>query len=143
MIGKAEWFQRRKYGGWGISPKTWQGWVYVALILIPFIVFQAMPFWSTQTRLIVTGIWIAFLMVDVTHIMLTLNRDEREYKIEAIAERNAGWFMALVLVVGIVYQVINSALNQTIAVNWFMVVALFGGAIVKTVSNILLEKKQL
>jgi hypothetical protein len=143
MIGKAEWFQRRKYGGWGISPKTWQGWVYIGLILIPFIFFQAMSFWSTQTRLIVTGIWIAFLIVDVTHIMLTLNRDEGEYKIEAIAERNAGWFMALVLVIGIVYQIINSALNQTIEVNWFMVVALFGGAIVKTISNISLERKQM
>jgi len=26
MIGNPEWFQRRKYGGWGIFPKTWQGW---------------------------------------------------------------------------------------------------------------------
>ena len=143
MIGKSDWFKRRKYGGWGISPKTWQGWVYVFMVLVPFIVFQAMPFWQDTTRLFVTGFWIAFLLVDVTHIMVTLDRDEREHKIEAIAERNSSWFMVTVLAIGVVYQIISSALAQTIAVNWFMVVALFGGAIVKTVSNVVLEKKAL
>lgn len=143
MIGKAEWFQRRKYGGWGISPKTWQGWVYVAAVILPFALFQALPYWDNATRLSVTGIWIAFLLVDVTHIMVTLKRDEREYKIEAIAERNASWFMAIVLVAGIVYQIIISALQQSFDVNWFMVAALFGGAIIKTVSNITLEKRAL
>ena len=141
MIGKAEWFKRRKYGGWGVSPKTWQGWVYVVAVLLPFIVFQALPFWNTTTRIAVTVFWLVFLMVDVNHIMMTLRRDEREHKIEAIAERNAAWFMAMVLVIGVVYQIISSALAQDLQVNWFMVVALFGGAIVKTISNIKLERK--
>jgi FtsH-binding integral membrane protein len=143
MIGKPEWFQRRKYGGWGISPRTWQGWVYAALILVPFIIFQSLPYWSNETRLLVTGLWIAFLLVDVTHIMVTLRRDEREHKIESIAERNAAWFMVTVLVIGIVYQIISSALRDSLEVNWFMVVALFGGAIIKTISNVVLEKKKL
>lgn len=141
MIGKAEWFQRRKYGGWGISPRTWQGWVYVGAVLIPFIVFQALPFWETGTRLMVTLFWLAFLMIDVNHIMFTLNRDEWEHKIGAISERNAAWFMALVLVIGVVYQIISSALQQDLQVNWFMVTALFGGAIVKSISNMYLEKR--
>jgi len=54
MIGKPEWFKRRKYGGWGIFPKTWQGWVYIAAIIIPFMVFNALPFWSEKTKMIVT-----------------------------------------------------------------------------------------
>lgn len=141
MIGKADWFQRRKYGGWGISPKTWQGWVYVLSILAPFVAFQAMPIWQESTRIIVTIGWLAFLMIDVNHIMFTLNRDEREHKIEAVSERNAAWFMALVLVAGIVYQIISSALNNSLQVNMFMVTALFGGAIVKTISNMYLEKR--
>jgi hypothetical protein len=141
MIGKAKWFKRRKYGGWGISPKTWQGWVYVIVVILPFIVFQALPLWGDEIRIIITILWISFLMVDVTHIMFTLNRDEREYKIEAISERNAAWFMVLVLVAGIVYQAITSALNQSVEINWFMVVALFGGAIVKTISNIVMDKR--
>ena len=34
MIGKSEWFNLRKYGGWGINPKTWQGYIYALLITI-------------------------------------------------------------------------------------------------------------
>lgn len=29
MFAKTEWFQKRKYGGWGLTPRTWQGWAYV------------------------------------------------------------------------------------------------------------------
>ena len=143
MIGRPDWFQRRKYGGWGISPKTWQGWVYTAAIIIPFMVFQALPFWTQQTRMVVTVLWIAFLLVDVGHIMIMLRRDEREEKIEAFAERNASWFMAIVLTIGIVYQIITSALAERFVVNWFMVIALFGGGLVKTASNLVLERKSI
>jgi hypothetical protein len=141
MLGKPEWFERRKYGGWGLQPKTWQGWVYLACILIPFVVFQAMPYWDMKLRIIVTICWVVFLLIDVTHIMICLRRDERESKIEAFAERNAAWFMMLVLVVGVLYQAITSALNQQLTVDWFLVTALLGGALVKTISNIYLERK--
>jgi len=143
MIAKTDWFQRRKYGGWGISPKTWQGWAYVAAILLPFIIFQALPYWTTETRLAITAMWVAFLLIDVTPVMINLKKDEREHKIEALAERNAAWFMSVALTIGIVYQAITSALNQQINVDWFMVAALFGGAIVKSISNIRLERKAL
>ena len=143
MIGKAEWFQRRKYGGWGISPKTWQGWIYVALVIIPFIVFQSLPIWNDETRLYVTLVWAGFLLFDVTHIMITLSRDERENRIEALAERNSAWFMVIVLVFGLLYDIIYGALHQDMQVNWFIIVALFGGALVKTVSNLVLEKSSL
>ena len=143
MIGKPEWFTRRKYGGWGLYPRTWQGWLYMAVIIIPFVIFQSLPYWGNNTRFIVTGIWLAFLLLDTTHLMITLKRDEREYKIEAIAERNAAWTMVLVIVAGILYQVISSALNQQLAVDWFLVAALFGGLIAKSVSNIVLERRPL
>ncbi|MFW6273226.1 MAG: DUF3796 domain-containing protein [bacterium] len=141
MIAKASWFKRRKFGGWGVSPKTWQGWIYIAIMLIPFIIFQALPYWSTQTRLYVTLGWVVFLMLDIIPIMVTLRRDEREYKNEAVAERNAAWFMVMVLVIGLLYEIISSALRQDLQVNWFLAVALFGGALVKTISNIYLDKK--
>ncbi len=143
LIGKADWFQRRKYGGWGISPKTWQGWVYTAILIIPFMIFQALPFWSTSTRLFVTGGWVLFLLFDVTHIMITLKRDEREEKIEAFAERNASWFMAIVLVFGVLYQTYTSAMKQSFSIDLFLVAALLGGALVKTLSNLYLEKGDL
>lgn len=141
MIAKASWFKRRKYGGWGVSPKTWQGWVYIAVMIIPFMIFQALPYWGTQTRLYVTIGWVVFLMLDIIPTMVTVRRDEREYKNEAVAERNAAWFMVMVLVIGLLYEIISSALRQDLQVNWFLVAALFGGALIKTISNIYLDKK--
>ena len=143
MIGKPEWFQRRKYGGWGFHPRTWQGWVYLALIIIPFAIFHSLQFWDNQTRIFVTVFWVVFLLLDATHIMVGLKRDERESKIEALSERNAAWVMVLILAVGLLYQMISSALQQQIRVDWFLVAALFGGMIVKTISNITLERRAL
>jgi hypothetical protein len=143
MLGKAEWFERRKYGGWGIRPKTWQGGVYLAVVLIPFIIFQSLPYWTTQTRIYVTLGWLAFLLFDVTHIMATLKRDEREFKIEAMSERNAAWVMMSVAVLGVLYQIITSALQQNVVVDWFLVVVLFGGLIAKSISNFVLERRSL
>ncbi len=141
MIAKKSWFKRRKYGGWGVSPKSWQGWLYIALVILPFIIFQILPYWSTEIRVYVTLGWVVFLMLDILPIMITLRRDEREFKNEAVAERNAAWFMVMVLVIGLIYEILSSALNQDFQINWFLVVALFGGALIKTISNIYLDKK--
>jgi hypothetical protein len=143
MIGKPEWFKRRKYGGWGISPQTWQGVVYIILILAPFVIFQALPFWDIKTRIYITAGWIAFLLLDVGHIMIYLKRDERESKIESLSERNAAWIMMIIIVLGILYQIVSSALQKNIEVDWFLVAALFLGLIVKTLSNIIYERRAL
>ena len=115
----------------------------MAGILIPFAVFQMLPYWDMKTRLTVIVGWVVFLLLDVTHIMTTLKRDEREFKIEAISERNAAWFIMLILAIGVLYEVITSVLNQSFQVNLFLVTALLGGAIVKTISNVILERKAL
>ena len=80
MIGRPEWFQRRKFGGWGFHPKTWQGWVYLAFIILPLIIINSIPDLNNETRILVVVIWVAFLLIDVTHIMICLKRDEREHK---------------------------------------------------------------
>lgn len=141
MIGRPEWFQRRKYGGWGITPKTWQGWIYIAIIFIPFAVFQMIPFWDAQLRIYVTIGWLAFLIIDASHIMINLRKDEMETKIEAISERNASWIMVLVLAIGILYQLISGSLQQKVSIDPFLIIALFSGMIMKSVSDIYLEKK--
>lgn len=141
MIARPEWFTRRKYGGWGVTPKTWQAWVYMAVTLVVLILIVALPFWDDQQRMIVTGAWVAFLMLDIIPVMVKLNRDEREYKNEAVAERNAAWFMSTVLVIGVLVELMISALNKEILVDWFLVIALIGGLIVKSVSNYMLDKK--
>jgi amino acid transporter len=140
MIGKSKWFKRRKYGGWGITPKTKEGWIYLLFIIFPFIVFHMLPFWSNITRIVVTSIWLFILFVDVTDIMINLKRDEREKLHEAIAERNALWVIVLILVVGLLYYIIDSGLKQQTHIPPFIVTALVIGALVKTISNIYLDK---
>ena len=143
MIARKEWFQRRKYGGWGVNPKTWQGWVYIAAILLLLAVFQALPFWSTQTRIIITIAWAVLLFIDIVPVMINLNRDEREHKIEALSERNAAWVMSLILVIGVFYELLTSSLNQEPSVNVFLVAALLGGVLTKSLSNYKLGRKEL
>jgi hypothetical protein len=92
-------------------------------------------------RFYITIGFVGFILIDILPLMFTVNRDEREHKIEAVSERNAAWFMAMVLTGGLVYDLIIGALNQQINVNWFIVIALFGGSIVKTITNIVLERK--
>jgi TctA family transporter len=141
VIGKPEWFARRKYGGWGLRPKTWQGWAYIAVFMIPFIIFNAIPIWRTKTRLIFVIVWISLLIIDVFDIMRKLKQDEREKIHEAIAERNALWAMLIVAIGGILYDIVRSALEQKIYVHPFLIGILIVGAIVKAISNIYLDKK--
>lgn len=143
MLAKREWFGRRKYGGWGLRPRTWQGWVYVGVVLAPFAVFQMLPFWSDGTRLVVTVGWLVFLMVDVTRLMVGVAEDERERKIEALAERNAAWVMMLTLVVGLLYQLIGGALAGTVKVDGWLMAALAGGVVAKSASNYWLGRRSL
>lgn len=143
MIGKAAWFQRRKYGGWGLSPKTWQGWVYAFLIAVPIAFFQALPYWTDEVRLAATFVWVIVIGLDVIHIMSTLNNDEREYKIEAISERNSAWVMVAAILVGIAYQSYNSVSGKGAEIDPFLFIALGAGVVAKAISNIYYSRKSL
>lgn len=141
MIGKPEWFTRRKYGGWGLQPRTWQGWVYILVFAIPIILINSLPSIAVKTRIIAIAIWAAILILDVFHIMTTLKQDEREKIHEALAERNALWGIIVVITAGVLYESISSALNQTFQVNPFLIAALVVGLIIKSISNIYLDRK--
>ncbi len=140
MIGKPEWFKRRKYGGWGLYPKCWQGWVYIFVFLAPFVIFNAISVWSTETRLIVTIVWILIIGIDVFDIMRKLNQDEREKSHEAIAERNALWGILIVIIAGILYDIVTNALQEKVYINPFLIAALVVGLVIKAISNIYLDK---
>jgi len=142
MIGKPEWFQRRKFGGWGITPKTWQGWLYIAIFLLPIIAFQTIYQGAEEIKFGVTIVWVGLLLIDALDIMRKLNKDEREERHEAIAERNAAWFMVVILTIGMGYDIITHALVQEFYINPFIAIALFGAVVVKGISNYWLEKKE-
>ena len=143
MFGKQEWFKRRKYGGWGLYPATWQGWVYVGIFMVPLMVFHALPYWTDHVRIAVTTVWLGVLFLDTLHIMTTLKRDEREYKIEAMAERNASWVMVFVVMIGVLYQVFTSAVREKPEIDPFLIAVLIGGLLAKSISNIIYELKKL
>ncbi|MDD2758135.1 MAG: hypothetical protein PHD72_02025 [Patescibacteria group bacterium] len=143
MIGKTAWFQRRKYGGWGIFPKTWQGWVYIVAAIIPLAIFQYIPFLTAEVRFAATTVWVVVLLLDVFHIMVNLNRDEREYKIEAISERNSAWAMVLMVGIGVAYQSFNSIGAEVPNVDPFLIAVLAVGVLAKAISNIYYSRKSL
>jgi uncharacterized membrane protein YiaA len=140
MIAKTHWFQKRKYGGWGLIPKSWQGWAYIALVMAALLVFQSLPWWNNLTRLVATGIWILFLVLDALPVMIALKKDELETRLEAIAERNASWTMVMIITLGLVYQVITSSLQQKVEFDPFLASALLGGAFIKGLSYYRLER---
>jgi hypothetical protein len=128
MIGRSEWFGRRKYGGWGLSPKSWQGWAYIAAIAL-------IAFGLQNIDLTITYIFLAIMCLDLLHIMATLKKDEMEVRIEALAERNASWAMISIIAIGVAFQ------SAQAKVDWFLIAALAVGVIAKAITNFWLEKK--
>lgn len=142
MIAKKEWFGRRKYTGWGVTPKTWQGWLYIVVAVGILALVQSLVTADEQTKAIITLVWTVLLLVDILPLMFSVKKDEREVQVEAISERNAAWFMVMILTIGVLYDGINAALTKNIAeVNWFVIGALLGGALVKSISNYMLERE--
>jgi len=141
MIGKKEWFKRRKYGGWGIFPKTWQGWIYIAVIIALFVIIQMLPFVDEKNNMIATIVLAILVIADTFEIMIHIPMDERERDHEAKSERNALWTMLAILIAGILYQAISSTINKTVEVDPVIITALLGAVIVKAITNIYLERK--
>lgn len=104
MIGKPEWFTYRIFG-WGIAPKRWQGFVYLAVfaLLIGFITAIAM---NNAIKISLYIILLGILLFDIIHIMTKLDsvHDERERMHQLIIERNCS-FAAIVALFGVaLYQ---------------------------------------
>jgi len=100
MIGKPQWFKYRIFG-WGIAPKTWQGWVYVAVAAVVIASSLSMTM-TTALHPWIFGIVLGVLILDVMHIMTQLPKvtDERENYHQLIIERNCS-FAAIIALVGV------------------------------------------
>lgn len=123
MFVPSSWFSIRKYGGWGLTPNCPQGWLYIIIAIVPLFLIKNTTFIT---------VWSLVIFVDFITIFFKLKKDERETLHEAISDRNALWFMILVLVVG-------SLIQQTI--DPIILAALLGGAFVKTITGIYLRDK--
>lgn len=140
MIAKPEWFTRRKYLGWGLMPVTWQGWVYIAVVVLPLVLILTMDVVGTAATAFLV-VWAVVFSIDLLDVMTRLPKDERDRIHEAIAERNALWAILVVLVAGVGYQAAADAVaGSTITVDPVILIALFAGVITKAISNVYLDK---
>ncbi len=141
MLGKPQWFQRRKYAGWGIYPKTYQGWVYILILLAGFLMIQLMNWPGENTKLILLAAWAGIFVFDTVDIMVRMPRDERDRLHEAIAERNALWVMLAVLILGVAYRTGQSIVQGEVYIDPIIIAAIVISLLVKAATNIYLDKK--
>jgi hypothetical protein len=144
MFGNPKWFKRRKFGGWGITPCTMQGWLYIlSQVVLLFSTIFAMNYANVSSKnIIMTAIsLIALIVIDQLHIMLNIDKDERETLHEAISERNVTWAIISVLVVGFIYQALVSISLNVVVVDPFIVIALIFGVLTKGATNWYLRDK--
>jgi hypothetical protein len=140
MIAKSEWFVRRKYGGWGLFPKTWQGVLYSLVIVAISMGLIYLPV-EFALKIAIIAVWAVLLLIDMGGAMINI-KDEREKIHEAIAERNVLWAVVAIAAIGIAFQVASSTIKNDFSnVDWFLVAALGAAIIVKAISNIWLDRK--
>lgn len=111
MIGKPEWFKYRIFG-WGIAPKTWQGWLYIGVWMLILIIATIVTAQNAISGWVL-GILLGLLILDTLHIMTKLSKvsDERENYHQLIIERNCSFAAITSLVILALYQSYN---NKTI-----------------------------
>jgi hypothetical protein len=103
MIANPKWFNLRKYSGWGLTPNCWQGWAYVFAYTIPVIIINWLPL-NQDLKNILSSVVMGVLVIDVLHTMTKIQKDEREKLHEAIADRNALWFLLFGLIAWVFYK---------------------------------------
>lgn len=142
MIGKSEWFNIRKKGGWGLSPKTWQGYVYAISITLIIAIPQFIVAINLKERLLISGFLMLLFLFDVLSIMSKIKLDEREAAHQAQAEKNASLAMVfgitLLLIYEIFLSIITSVIKYELLAAYFIILLI--GYIAKTYTYYKLEK---
>lgn len=138
MIGKPEWFKYRVFG-WGVAPKTWQGYVYVAVIALLFGLTYSIGI-NDAIRPWIVGAIFTITILDVMHIMINLPKvsDERENYHQLIVERNCS-FAAIAALIGVMlfqtYQ--NRAALNTMAIPFdYSILVVLGAMFIAKVASV-------
>ena len=131
MIANPKWFNLRKYTGWGLTPNCWQGWAYIFAYIFPIVFISNLSI-DQNYKNIFSFTLIGILIIDVLHIMTKIPKDERERLHEAIADRNALWF----LLFGLITWVFINQITDPIFIG-----ILLGATAVKAATQIYLRDK--
>ncbi len=142
MIGKSKWFNLRKYGGWGINPRTWQGYLYILCVAAIIAIPQFLSWLSFETKLAISGSFALLFLIDVLDIMSKFKLDEREEAHQAKAEKNASLAMVFGLGITLLYTAFSSITTSKINYELLIVVftVLFMGYLAKVITYYKLEK---
>jgi hypothetical protein len=105
MLGKPEWFTYR-VAGWGIAPRTWQGWVYVGAFVALVFTVTALPL-SEGTRNVLVAAAVGLFFLDALAIWVRMgdSHDERQRLHQLIIERNCSIAAVFSLVAAGCWQV--------------------------------------
>lgn len=141
MIAQTSWFKQRKYSGWGLSPSTWQGWLYILVLILPIILISFLPSISPTSKKLLVYAWVGVILVDVIDVMIRMKKDEREYLHEAIAERNVAWFLIFSLAIGLITKTAISASYGNPSLDPYLLLPLLGATIVKAITHLYLRDK--
>lgn len=141
---KPEWFRRRKYSGWGITPITWQGWLTVIVLVAPIAYFAS----KIKGGAPLLGMAVAFFilyfiafMFFIFGLMSRIKTDERNRSHEAIADRNALWALIMIIAIGLVLEgVLPLWVRSLSQVNPFIVGGIVVAWLVKVISMYWLDK---
>jgi hypothetical protein len=104
MIGKPQWFKYRIFG-WGLAPKTWQGWAYVSVFIALVLTVSFLPIQENIKQWII-GVILFVMIADVIMMMTQLSKvsDERDNYHQLIIERNASFAAIAALLCVIIFQ---------------------------------------
>jgi purine-cytosine permease-like protein len=141
---KPEWFRRRKYSGWGITPITWQGWLTIIVLIAPIAYFASKikggtPLISAAVVFFI-GYFIAFMFF-IFGLMSRIKIDERNRSHEALADRNALWALVMIIGIGLVMEgVLPEWVHAFSQVNPFIVGGIVVAWLVKVISMYWLDR---
>ena len=140
IIARPEWFRKKKVWWMGCQHQNMAGSPLPCLnnhANTP----DSAPTLEAIARLYVTGAWLLFVFIDMFDVMWKVQRDEREYIHEAIAERNAAWAMMPILVVGMFIELILEAPLEENPGLTPSLPSTIAGVVAKSVTNYRLEKE--
>lgn len=109
MLGRPEWFTYRLMG-WGLAPRTWQGWVYIAAFMGVWGLIRLLPL-AEAIRQALTFTVIGLLVMDVISIWAQMGKhhDEREKLHQLIIERNCSVAAVFAVLAAMVYETWRNA----------------------------------
>ncbi len=143
MLGRPEWFTYRT-AGWGLAPRTWQGWVYILCFIAAWVLISLAPL-REDVRNALSFTIVGLLVIDVISIWAAMGRhhDERERLHQLIIERNCSVAAVFAVVAAMVYQTWRSAptAGDSIPFDPMLIGILGVMAVTKLVSSIWLRTR--